>query len=130
MSAHDATVPPASVQSYLDEVPTWRDGTPARAHSATRYCRDLVAPPFRQTHPFSVNPPGPSVVGLRKRGGFADAAPHRTPGARRSSPVTTPRIVRTATPLHARTRTVNPATATTSKTVPPTVRASALEPVT
>ena len=35
MSAHDATVPPASVQSYLDEVPTWRDGTPATAGAMT-----------------------------------------------------------------------------------------------
>ncbi|MCZ4533922.1 MFS transporter [Gordonia terrae] len=35
MSAHDSAVPPASVQSYLDEVPTWRDGTPATAGAMT-----------------------------------------------------------------------------------------------
>ncbi len=90
----------------------------------------LRSPALRQTHPFSVDPPGPKAVGSRKRGGCAGGATHRTPGARRSSPVTTPRTVRTATTLHATTRTANPATATTSKTVPPTVRASALEPVT
>ncbi|MDT0222314.1 hypothetical protein [Gordonia sp. AC31] len=35
MSAHDSAVPPGSVQSYLDEVPTWRDGTPATAGAMT-----------------------------------------------------------------------------------------------
>lgn len=35
MSATHRSTPPASVQQYIDEVPTWRDGTPATAGAMT-----------------------------------------------------------------------------------------------
>lgn len=41
MSATESGALPDTVQSYLDEVPAWRDGTPATAGSMTSMQRRI-----------------------------------------------------------------------------------------